>query len=164
MAASETAPIEMNSETRLNMAVNVIVAFVGNNKVLQGDLAPLIGSVYTAFMQIEKNDEAPNALPLNPKVPIKKSVTHEHIICLEDGLQFRSLKRHLRSKFGLSPDEYRKRWGLPLDYPMVAPAYSEARSKLAKASGLGQLRSKAVAKALAAQPSKRKPRTAKAAV
>lgn len=127
---------------------------------------PLIDSVYAAFMQIEKKDDAPKSLPLEPKVSIKKSVTHDHIICLEDGLPFRSLKRHLRSKYGMTPDDYRKRWGLPADYPMVAPAYSETRSQLAKANGLGQMRSKVVAKAAVAAAAKavRKPRSTKAAV
>ncbi|CAG0911738.1 unnamed protein product, partial [Cyprideis torosa] len=80
--------------------------------------------------------------PDKPAVSIKKSLNDEYIICLEDGLKFKSLKRHLRSKFDMSPDEYRARWGLPSDYPMVAPAYARRRSELAKNIGLGQSRSK----------------------
>jgi predicted transcriptional regulator len=80
---------------------------------------------------------------LTPAVPVKKSVTKDYIICLEDGKRFKSLKRHLRSSFDLSPEEYRKKWGLPYDYPMVAPNYAQTRSALAKSMGLGNLRQKA---------------------
>ena len=78
--------------------------------------------------------------PLKPAVPVKKSITPDYIVCLEDGKKFKSLKRHLRSQYNLSPDAYREKWGLPADYPMVAPNYAKARSNLAKQMGLGQQR------------------------
>ncbi len=116
--------------------VRLVSAYLGNNSVPEKDLAQLIRDVHQTLSALQSDEvEVP---PLVPAVPIRKSITKEHIVCLEDGLKFKSLKRHLRSKYGLSPDEYRERWGLPADYPMVAPGYSEKRSKLAKKIGLGR--------------------------
>ena len=118
-------------------ATGIVLAYVRNNTLNTNELPELIRSVHAALVSLSKPaDDEPE--PLKPAVPVKKSVFKEHIVCLEDGQKFKSLKRHLRSKYGLSPDEYRQKWGLPADYPMVAPGYSEKRSKLAKKMGLGR--------------------------
>jgi predicted transcriptional regulator len=118
--------------------VRLVSVYLGNNTVPEADLPQLIREVHQTLRALQAGAEETEAEPLVPAVPVKKSVTREHIICLEDGLKFKSLKRHLRSKYDLSPQEYRERWGLPEDYPMVAPGYSEKRSKLAKKIGLGR--------------------------
>lgn len=126
-------------ERRLAQAtVRLVSVYLGNNAVPEADLPQLIREVHQTLRSLKAGAEEPEAEPLVPAVPVKKSVTREHIICLEDGLKFKSLKRHLRSKYDLSPQEYRERWGLPEDYPMVAPGYSEKRSRLAKKIGLGR--------------------------
>lgn len=123
---------------RLELVSEIVAAFVSNNSLPAADLPSLIASVHNSFRQILAPPEiAPIPEPKHPAVPIKKSVTDEFIICLEDGKQFRSLKRHLGSVYGMTPDQYRARWNLPKDYPMVAPAYSATRSQLAKKIGLG---------------------------
>jgi predicted transcriptional regulator len=125
----------------LDMTVDIVSAFVSNNAVPTSELATLIHSVYESIQKIA--GVAPAVLivePQEPAVPVRKSVTPEFIVCLEDGKKFKSLKRHLRTAYSLSPDQYRAKWNLPSDYPMVAPAYSVARSALAKQSGLGQPR------------------------
>ncbi len=125
------------------LVADVVAAYVSGNKIERGDLAGLIHSVHQAFTSLSNGAApAPEPTPLSPAVPIKKSITPEYLICLEDGKKFKSLKRHLRSRYNLTPDEYRARWGLPADYPMVAPNYAQARSRLAKQMGLGQLRQK----------------------
>ncbi|MFC3694310.1 MucR family transcriptional regulator [Chenggangzhangella methanolivorans] len=132
---------------------DVVSAYVGNNSVAVADLPTLIQSIHGALSAAAKGQKAePIAEPAKPAVSVKKSVTPDFIICLEDGKQFKSLKRHLRTKYDMSPEEYREKWGLPHDYPMVAPNYAAARSELAKQMGLGQKR--AAAKAAAA-PAKR---------
>ena len=126
----------------VELAADIVSAYVSNNPVPPGELAQLIGRVHTALVEVaggRTEAQAPVA-PQQPAVPIKKSVTPEHIVCLEDGRTFKSLKRHLRAKYDLSPEQYRAKWGLPPDYPMVAPNYAKARSDLAKAIGLGQTR------------------------
>ena len=132
---SETQP-DLNV---IEMAAEIVSAYVRNNSVPVGELPTLLQSVHEALGGIltGAKPEAPKE-PLQPKVPVKKSVTTEYIICLEDGKRFKSLKRHLHSAYGLSPQEYREKWGLPKDYPMVAPAYADARSNLAKTMGLGR--------------------------
>ncbi len=127
----------------IELAVELVAAYVTNNNVPTADLPGLIASVHSSLSKLTGEPEVPAAAPLIPAVPIRKSVTPEAIICLEDGKSFKSLKRHLSSKFGLTPEQYRIKWGLPVDYPMVAPAYAEARSTLAKSLGLGQQRRKA---------------------
>lgn len=114
------------------------VAYVANNNVTPADLAGLIASVHASLSKLGGEPEPAPPAALVPTVAIRKSVTPDAIICLEDGQSFKSLKRHLSSKFGMTPAEYRTKWGLPADYPMVAPAYSEARSALAKSIGLGR--------------------------
>lgn len=118
-------------------ATGIVSAYVRNNTLNTNELPELIRSVHAALVSLSRPaEDGPE--PLKPAVPVKKSIFREHIVCLEDGQKFKSLKRHLRSKYGLSPDEYRQKWGLPPDYPMVAPGYSEKRSKLAKKMGLGR--------------------------
>ena len=120
------------------LAADVVSAYVANNSVPAADLAGLIGTVHTAFLSlgqpVAKEPEKPT-----PLMPIKKTVTPDYLISLEDGKQYKSLKRHLSTR-GLSPEDYRRKWGLPHDYPMVAANYAAQRSELAKSSGLGQIR------------------------
>jgi predicted transcriptional regulator len=118
-------------------ASGIVSAYVSNNTITMAELPGLIRSVHAA-LQTLSGPSAAQPEPPKPAVPVKKSIFKDYLICLEDGLKFKSLKRHLRSKYGLSPDEYRHKWGLPADYPMVAPGYSEKRSKLAKKMGLGR--------------------------
>lgn len=122
------------------ITAEVVSAYVSHNPVPAGELTNLIKNVHNAFKDLSRTVEATTSgLPKRePAVHPKKSVFPDHIICLEDGLRFKSLKRHLSSRFGLSPEQYRQRWDLPADYPMVAPNYSVARSALAKKMGLGR--------------------------
>ena len=122
------------------LTADVVSAYVSNNSVPMAELPNLIAEVHRALGQTNggsQNVEQPAERP-KPAVPVKKSVTDDYIICLEDGKQFKSLKRHLSSKYDMSPEEYRARWNLPPDYPMVAPNYAAARSKLAREMGLGR--------------------------
>ncbi len=124
----------------LEYATGIVAAYVGRNQILQSDLPVLIKSVYDALAGLAQpavEAAAPSAL--KPAVPIKKSVTDEYIICLEDGAKLKMLKRYLRTHYDMSPDDYRAKWGLPSDYPMVAPNYAQARSEMAKRIGLGKL-------------------------
>lgn len=124
----------------IDLTADIVSAYVSNNTVASTDLSNLISEVYGALHKTATVSQEPETEPLNPAVPIKKSVTPDHIICLEDGKKFKSLKRHLRTHFDLTPEEYREKWGLDGDYPMVAPNYAAARSELAKQMGLGQKR------------------------
>ncbi|KQP55166.1 MucR family transcriptional regulator [Methylobacterium sp. Leaf399] len=126
----------------VELTVDIVSAYVSNNPVPPGDLAHLIGRTHAALLQIANGvvETQAAAAPQAPAVPVKKSITADHIVCLEDGRIFKSLKRHLRAKYDMSPEQYRAKWGLPADYPMVAPNYAKARSDLAKAIGLGQTR------------------------
>ena len=129
----------------IELAADIVSAYVSNNPVPPAELAQLIGRIHGALVQIAsgQSEAKAAATPQQPAVPVKKSVTADHIICLEDGRTFKSLKRHLRAKYDLSPEQYRAKWGLPPDYPMVAPNYANARSQLAKKMGLGQQARKA---------------------
>ncbi|MBV8564183.1 MAG: MucR family transcriptional regulator [Methylobacteriaceae bacterium] len=129
------------SASQIEMAAEIVAAFVSHNSLPVSDLPALIQSVHASLEKIRTGGPSqPVEEPKVPAVPIKKSVTNDFIICLEDGKKFKSLKRHLSTAYGLSPDEYRAKWGLRPDYPMVAPAYASARSALAKEMGLGQKR------------------------
>jgi len=130
------------SET-IELTADIVAAYVSNNSVSASDLPGLIASVHSALNNIH-TPAAVEVLPLTPAVSVKKSITDDYLICLEDGKRFKSLKRHLKASYGMSPDEYRTKWGLPSDYPMVAPNYSASRSSLAKSLGLGQQRKKAL--------------------
>lgn len=131
-------------EERLDLTTAIVAAYVAHNNVPRGDLAGLIACTHAALGKLGGEAEPLPTVPLVPAVQIKKSITPDAIICLEDGKRFKSLKRHLSNKFGLTPEQYRVKWGLPADYPMVAPNYAAVRSALAKSTGLGR---KAAAKA-----------------
>lgn len=122
----------------IEMTADIVSAYVGNNSVSAAELPTLIQSVHRALAGISTGGEVVEAAPKEPAVPIRRSITPDYLICLEDGRKFKSLKRHLRTKYNMSPEEYRAKWGLPKDYPMVAPNYAKARSDLAKQMGLGQ--------------------------
>jgi predicted transcriptional regulator len=124
----------------VELTAEIVSAYVSNNTVVATDLAGVIHNVFDALSKASSSSGQPAREELRPAVPVKKSVTPEHIVCLEDGKKFKSLKRHLRTHYDLSPEEYREKWGLPHDYPMVAPNYAAARSDLAKRMGLGQRR------------------------
>jgi MucR family transcriptional regulator, transcriptional regulator of exopolysaccharide biosynthesis len=125
----------------VDMAARIVGAYVSNNRIMSQDVGPLVLSVHQTLVALSNGGDNPGGgEPLKPAVPIKRSIQGDFIICLEDGLKFKSLKRHLRSAYGMTPEEYRSRWGLPHDYPMVAPNYAAHRSKLAKAIGLGRKR------------------------
>ena len=124
----------------LELTSDLVSAYVGNNPLASGDLPGLITNVHSALSGIAGAGAEPVAEKPKPAVSIKKSLGHEYLICLEDGKPFKSLKRHLKTHYDLSPDQYREKWGLPADYPMVAPAYAERRSQLAKQMKLGQKR------------------------
>ena len=127
---------------RTRMTIKIATSYVSSRSVAADELVPLIERINQALVGVATGKvvaQAPAAAP-EPAVPIKKSVTNEFIICLEDGKKFKSLKRHLRTQYGMSPEEYREKWGLGIDYPMVAPNYAKARSQLAKEMGLGQQR------------------------
>ncbi len=124
----------------IQLTANIVSAYVSNNTVASAEIPNLIAQVYSALMRISSGQTAPPAEPLKPAVAVKRSVTPDYIVCLEDGKKFKSLKRHLRTQYGITPEQYREKWGLPADYPMVAPNYAAARSQLAKQMGLGQQR------------------------
>ena len=129
---------EVTSEASIiELTADITAAYVGNNSVPAAEVAALIRSIFGALSGAEAPEPPPQVEARNPAVSIKKSLNDGYLICLEDGLRFKSLKRHLRAKYNLSPEEYRAKWGLPKNYPMVAPAYAAARSALAKESGLG---------------------------
>ena len=126
----------------IELAADIVSTYVSNNSVPTGDLPGLISEVHTALIKVGSGAiEIPAEAP-KPAVPVKKSVTPDYIVCLEDGKKFKSLKRHLRTQYNMTPEQYREKWGLPVDYPMVAPNYARARSELAKEMGLGQQRRK----------------------
>ena len=122
----------------IEMTADIVSAYVGNNSVSASELPSLIKSVHRALASVSNGGDAVEPAPKEPAVPIKKSITADHLVCLEDGRKFKSLKRHLRTKYNMSPEDYRAKWGLAKDYPMVAPNYAKARSELAKQMGLGQ--------------------------
>ena len=123
----------------ITLTSQIVSAFVSKNSVQASDLPALISSVYQSLKSLDQPQAAVEAaVDLKPAVPVKKSVTPEYIICLEDGKKLKMLKRHLSSSYGMTPDEYRAKWGLPADYPMVAPNYAKARSEMAVKIGLGR--------------------------
>jgi predicted transcriptional regulator len=126
--------------TYIELTAEIVSAYVSNNTVAAGDIPGLINQVHAALTRVSGSPvEAPSE-PLKPAVSLKKSVTPEYIVCLEDGKKFKSLKRHLRTQYNMTPEQYREKWGLNAEYPMVAPNYAAARSELAKQMGLGQQR------------------------
>ena len=129
-----------NDNLYIELAADIVSAYLSHNSVPSSEIPNLINQIYAALKRVSAGQGATAAEPPKPAVPIKRSVTPEYIVCLEDGLKFKSLKRHLRTRYNLTPDQYREKFGLPPDYPMVAPNYAAARSKLAKDMGLGQQR------------------------
>jgi predicted transcriptional regulator len=129
-----------NKNELVELAADIVSAYVSNNTVVASDLPIIINETFDALCKASARAAEPVKEELKPSVPIKKSVTPDYIVCLEDGKKFKSLKRHLRTHYNLTPEEYREKWGLPHDYPMVAPNYAAARSALAKKMGLGQRR------------------------
>jgi predicted transcriptional regulator len=129
-----------NPRDLVRLAAEIAAAYVSANSVPAQDLPTLIRTIHNALLEVSGSPGAPQEVAQEPAVAIKKSVTADFIICLEDGKKFKSLKRHLRTRYSMTPDEYRSKWGLPHDYPMVAPNYAKERSNLAKRMGLGQSR------------------------
>ena len=121
----------------LKCASDIVSAYVSNTPMQSAELPELIRDLHATLNALDS--AGGGAAALEPAVPVKKSITDDFLICLEDGKKFKSLKRHLRSKYGLSPEQYREKWGLPYDYPMVAPSYARKRSALAKEMGLGKV-------------------------
>ena len=133
----------MDEEVRgdlIGLTAQIVAAYVSKNALATADVSALIGDVHQALVRASGNPEVVERDELKPAVAVKKSVTPDYIICLEDGKKFKSLKRHLRTHYKMSPEEYRAKWQLPHDYPMVAPNYAAARSQLAKKMGLGTRR------------------------
>jgi predicted transcriptional regulator len=124
----------------IDLTANIVSAYVSNNPTPASDIPALIGQIHAALMRVSTGRAEPPLEPAKPAVPVKKSMTADYLICLEDGKRFKSLKRHLRTQYSMTPEQYRDKWGLPADYPMVAPNYAVARSQLAKKMGLGQQR------------------------
>jgi len=122
----------------IEMVSDIVSAYVAHNPVPVAELPKLIEKVHATLTEIETSGSGEEKPDLKPAVAVRKSVTDDHIVCLEDGKKFKSLKRHLRTRYDMSPDEYREKWSLPADYPMVAPNYARQRSDLARKMGLGQ--------------------------
>lgn len=124
----------------IELTAEIVSAYVSNNTVSAGDIPALINQVHAALSRVSGAPVEVASEPLKPAISLKKSITPEYIVCLEDGKKFKSLKRHLRTQYNMTPEQYREKWGLGADYPMVAPNYAAARSQLAKQMGLGQQR------------------------
>jgi predicted transcriptional regulator len=130
----------MAASNFIELTAEIVSAYVSNNPVPAADMPALISQVHTALIRISAGHSDAQPEPLKPAVSVKKSIAPDYIVCLEDGKKFKSLKRHLRTQYNMTPEQYREKWGLPADYPMVAPNYAAARSQLAKQMGLGQQR------------------------
>jgi predicted transcriptional regulator len=125
------------AELLITLTADIVAAHVSNNSVAVSDVSTLISNVHAALAGLSATAAAPETV-LEPAVPIRNSVKRDYIVCLDDGKKLKMLKRHLMTHYGMTPDDYRAKWGLPADYPMVAPAYAEQRRELAKAIGLGR--------------------------
>ncbi|RCK26353.1 MucR family transcriptional regulator [Thalassospira lucentensis] len=128
----------LDRDELLQMTVDIVSAYVSNNALAAAQIPELISTVFGSLDEIRADENEPEQEPLKPAVPIRKSVGDDYIICLEDGKKLKMLKRHLRTTYNLTPEEYRAKWGLPSDYPMVAPNYAKQRSQFAKKIGLGR--------------------------
>ena len=122
----------------IELTANIVSAYLSNNPTPAAEIPALISQVHAALLRVSTGRVEAPAEPAKPAVSVKKSMTAEYLVCLEDGKHFKSLKRHLRTQYNMTPEQYREKWGLPADYPMVAPNYAVARSQLAKKMGLGQ--------------------------
>ncbi len=151
MSETGATTISATTDESRRLATQIVSAHVGNNSVAVSDLPGLIAQVYDALEKLGRPTEPVIARP-EPAVPIRKSVTPDYIICLEDGKKLKMLKRHLASAYNMTPDQYRERWGLSADYPMVSPNYAQQRSTLAKKIGLGTGRGKATPAPVAPAP------------
>lgn len=125
-------------QSLMRLVAEIVAAYVGANQLPTARLPEVIRSVHEALATAENAGEVPAAVPPKPAVPIRRSVTPDFIVCLEDGRKLKMLRRHLRTTYGLSPEQYRTKWGLPVDYPMVAPNYAARRSEFARQIGLGR--------------------------
>lgn len=125
------------AELLITLTADIVAAHVSNNSVAVSDVSTLIGNVHAALAGLSGTAAAPEIV-LEPAVPVRNSVKRDYIVCLDDGKKLKMMKRHLMTHYGMTPDDYRAKWGLPADYPMVAPAYAEQRRELAKAIGLGR--------------------------
>ncbi|MQX35045.1 MucR family transcriptional regulator [Roseospira navarrensis] len=135
---TEETATALPREDILRLAVSIVTAYVGNNPLPAGQIPELIQTVYTSLMGLGQEQPEVKAEAQKPAVPVRKSITPDYIVCLEDGKHLKMLKRHLRTNYNMTPDEYRAKWGLPADYPMVAPNYAAQRSEFAKKIGLGR--------------------------
>ena len=132
---------EPDAKSFVDLTAEIVSAYVGNNTTAASEIPGLIAQIHAALLRVANGGSGElQAEPARPAVSVKKSMTPDYLVCLEDGKRFKSLKRHLRSQYNMSPEQYREKWGLPVDYPMVAPNYAVARSQLAKKMGLGQQR------------------------
>ena len=129
---------DQRGDETLRMTTDIVASFVTNNKVTPEQLTDLIRSVHRTMDALTTGQEERSPEKLKPAVPINKSINSDYIVCLEDGKKLKMLKRYLRSTYNMSPDDYRRKWGLPADYPMVAPNYAARRSEFAKRIGLGR--------------------------
>jgi predicted transcriptional regulator len=129
-----------SNPTFIELTASIVSAYVSNNTVPAEDLSALIGQVHSALTRVSGDQGDAGSEALKPAISLRKSVTPDYIVCLEDGKKFKSLKRHLRTQYNMTPEQYRDKWNLAPDYPMVAPNYAAARSRLAKQMGLGQQR------------------------
>ena len=126
----------------IDLTANIVSAYLSNNPTPASEIPNLISQIHAALLRVSIGRPEAPAEPAKPAVSLKKSINPDYLVCLEDGKRFKSLKRHLRSQYNMTPEQYRDKWGLPADYPMVAPNYAVARSQLAKKMGLGQQRPK----------------------
>ena len=122
----------------IDLTANIVSAYLSNNPTPASEIPNLISQVHSALVRVSSGRSEAPAEPAKPAVSLKKSINPDYLVCLEDGKRFKSLKRHLRTQYNMTPEQYRDKWGLPPDYPMVAPNYAVARSQLAKKMGLGQ--------------------------
>jgi predicted transcriptional regulator len=136
--SEEVAKDEGAGQSLIEMTTTVVAAYLRNNAVASNQISEVIHTVHDALKGLSNGRGEPEPEPLKPAVPIRRSVTPDYIVCLEDGKQLKMLKRHLRTTYDLTPEEYRAKWGLPPDYPMVAPNYAQQRSEFAKKIGLGR--------------------------
>lgn len=129
-----------NPKGFVDLTASIVSAYVSNNTTTAAEIPGLISQIHAALQRVANGGSDTAGEPLRPAVSLKKSITPDYLVCLEDGKRFKSLKRHLKTKYNMSPEQYREKWGLPADYPMVAPNYAVTRSNLAKKMGLGQQR------------------------
>lgn len=140
MTESNRAETTTDRSELLQLTAEIVSSHVSNNPVAQSDIRGLIETVFETLETLSLDEPAEPEQELKPAVPVKKSVTDDYIVCLEDGKKLKMLKRHLKSAYNMTPEEYRARWSLPTDYPMVAPSYAQKRQELAKKIGLGRNR------------------------